>query len=456
MKNLIFILMLFLTLQIAYAETKIFSGNLITDTDKVIDGATFIFKYDESSQKAFVQTPATALIVDNGACKSNNVFRICINRANFSHRNITTYANYYEVDATIYKLTGSLTTSSKSILSTLLQGESTELTVTVTNPTDFEMTNIAFNYDLTPFYITEAKGCELNGRQMSWKGSLQSKYDKVCTATIIAEKEGKYSLSGNLSYFNGFETEKKTTDILAITVLPKQLKVNQSIDKNIEIKKPFYLNISLQNINPGEDINSIATITIPGHVSLIKDTPAFEKNARVLKHGLTLKPNASIIYSLYMEKLSEGTEPINLRLVYSIKGINDVIENGTFVDIISAQEMKLPEPTKEENKSNETTTNLTAANEVQIPQPAWNKTTEANLEAGNKTEEQVTVIDAQEQKHSSRNILLIIATSLIAFIIIIIAVFRTRKKRMESKELAKKISEKIETPADEQNKPKDF
>ena len=77
MKNLIFILMLFLTLQIAYAETKLFSGTLITDTDKVIDGSIFKFKYDDASNKVFAQTPTTALIVDNGACKSNNVFRIC-------------------------------------------------------------------------------------------------------------------------------------------------------------------------------------------------------------------------------------------------------------------------------------------------------------------------------------------------------------------------------------------
>ncbi len=455
-KTIAFFLIFCIMMQAAHAETEIFSGTLITDTNKVIDGATFLFKYDENSQKAFVQTPATALIVDNGGCKSNNVFRICINRANFSHRNITTYANYYEIDATIYKLAGSLNASGKAKLNSLLQGESTELEVIVTNPTDFEITNIDFNYNLSPFYITEAKGCELDYRLMKWKGSLQSKYDKTCTATIIAEKEGKYSLEGNLSYFNGFETEKKTTDALAVTVLPKQLKVNQSIDKSIEVQKPFYLNISLQNIHASEEINSVATITIPSHVSLIKDLPTFEKNARILKHGLTLKPNASILYSLYMEKLSEGAEPINMRFAYSIKGINDIIENSTFVDVIRAQEVELPEPTaEEENTSNETAANLTATNEVQISQPTENETTEANPEAGNKIEEQVIVIDAQEQKPSSRNILLIIATSLIAFTIIVLAIFRIRKKR-ESDELAKRISEKIEASNDEQNKPKDF
>ncbi|MBS3159015.1 hypothetical protein J4206_07040 [Candidatus Woesearchaeota archaeon] len=288
MKNLIiFFSLLMLLLPLAAAETKIFSGKVVTDTDKVIDGSTFKFTYDENSKKAFVQTPAGGLIVENGACKPNNVFRVCLNSANFSHKNITTYVYYYEVDVTIYKLTGSLSTSSKSILNTLLQGESTELAVTITNPTEFDITDIVLDYGMAPFHVIEAKGCELDYRQMAWEGTLKPKYDKTCTSSITAEREGKYSLSGNLSYFNGFETEKKTTDTVAITVLPKQLKMSQFIDKNIEVKKPFYFNISLQNIHSSEDITSLATIIIPGHAALIKDTPAFEKNERVLKNRLS-------------------------------------------------------------------------------------------------------------------------------------------------------------------------
>ncbi|MBI2650579.1 hypothetical protein HYX04_04660 [Candidatus Woesearchaeota archaeon] len=451
-KSLMCLLILIFSLQIANAETKIFSGKVITGTDKEIEDNIFRFTYDENSQKAFVQTPAGGLIVDNGACKPNNIFRVCINSANFSHKNITTYEYYYEVDTTIYKLTGSLTTSSKAKLNSLLQGELTELTVTITNPTEFEITSIALAYGLEPFYVVEAKGCELNDRQMSWKGSLQSKYDKTCTAAIIAEKEGKYSLAGNLSYFNGFETEKKATDTIAITVLPKQLKVSQFVDKDIGVKKPFYFNISLQNIHSSEDINAVSTITLPSHVSLIKDKPAFDKNARVLKHSSALKPNASLYYSLYMEKLSEGTEPINLRFAYSIKGINDIIENSTFVDIISAP-AALPQPKTEEKKLNETTINLTATSEVQPAQTiSGNKTAEANF-SGNKTAEQVTIVtNLQESKPFSKNILLLIIAIFVAFIIVTFAVFRIRKRKKGSDELAERVKEKLKEPIDEQIK----
>ena len=451
MKTLtIFFSLLMLLVPLIVAETEIFSGKVVTDTDKVIDGGTFRFTYDENSRKAFVQTPAGGLIVENGACKPNNIFRVCINSANFTHKNVTTYVYYYEVDATIYKLTGSLSTTSKSMLSTLLQGESTELTITITNPTEFDIASIVLRYGLTPFYVSEVKGCELDDNQIFWKGSLQPKYDKVCTLTITADKEGKHSLSGNLSYFNGFETENKTTDTLEITVLTKQLKVSQSIDKNIEVREPFYFNISMQNIHSSEDINALLVITLPSHASLIKDKPALEKSARVLKDSLTLKPSSSINYSLYVEKISEGTEPINLRFEYTIKGIKDVIENSTFIDIIVIQPAnKSEEPKIEEKKYNETATNLTATQNISSNTISENKTEE--LKPGNKTTEVVTVL--QEPKPSNKMILSLIISSLVIFTAIMLVIFRIRKRKKEIEELKEKVVKDVE---DELNKPKTF
>lgn len=446
--KIISIFILFLIAQSAYAETKIFSGKVVTDTDKVIDGNAFRFTYDENSKKAFVQTPAGGLIVENGACKPNNVFKVCINRANFSHKNITTYVYYYEIDTTIYKLTGSLSTSSKATLSSLLQGESTELTITITNPTDFDITNIILSYDLTPFYVDAIKGCELNGNQILWKGSLQTKYDKTCSLTITANKEGKYSLSGNLSYFNGFENEKETTNATVITVLPKQLKVSQSVDKNIEVRKPFYFNISLQNIHPSEDMNGLSTITLPSHVSLIKDTPAFEKSARVLQHNLMLKPGAGMNYSLYMEKLSEGKEPINSRFAYTIKGINDIMENSTFVDIISTQPVNKPAETKAEKEKSNELTNLTAVKDVHDFQAIGeNKTSEAKLESENKTIEQVTVTDAQKPKLFNKNILLLSIIIFAAFLAVLFIINRIRKRKKVYTEVEEKALKEISEAA---------
>ena len=252
MKKILVLFVLLSFLPAAAAETQIFSGKILTGSDRDIDGNIFKFTYEPTSDKVFVQTPSTGLIVENGACKSNAVFRICINSANFSYKNVTTYVYYYEVDATIYKLTGSLSAAGKAASNSLLPGESTEFTITITNPTDFDISDIKFSYDLAPFLAINANGCELKENRLEWHGSLSSKYDRTCTATITAESEGTFNLAGNLSYFNSFETEKKNTATLQITVLPKQLRLVQSYDNYTEIKQPFYFNTSLQNINKQE------------------------------------------------------------------------------------------------------------------------------------------------------------------------------------------------------------
>src|SRR3989344_4428604 len=154
------LMLLMLFLPPAFAETEIFSGNIITDTNKNIENAgIFRLKYDEYANKVFVQTPTTNLIVDNGACKSNAVFKVCINRANFTDRNLTTYVSYYEVNLDIYKLTGSLETEITSTLATLLPNEATELAIKITNPTDFEITGIKYTQNLSNFFLQEVTGC---------------------------------------------------------------------------------------------------------------------------------------------------------------------------------------------------------------------------------------------------------------------------------------------------------
>ena len=326
------LLAIILFLPAVAAETKIFSGKVITDTDKEIDGAIFRFKYDEYGNKAFAQTPTTNLIIGNGECKSNNVFRVCINRANFSYKNITTYLYYYELDVTIHKLTGSLLTASKSVPITLLQNEPSKFEIAITNPTDFDVINIKYQEDLTPFLLYDVKGCSLNGNVIEWQGSLKSKYDKTCTATIIAEKEGTYTLVGNLSYFNGYETEKKATDSLAVKVLPKQLKVSYAVDKDVEVRWPFYINTSLKNIHSTERIGASINIEIPNNFIILEDVQVLNREFNTLRRTLILEPLTTFNYSLHLEASSEGNQPIKQKFDYTVKNIRDVIENNTFIN----------------------------------------------------------------------------------------------------------------------------
>src|SRR3989338_3211870 len=216
MKSPIFFFMLVILSAIASAETKMFSGDLITGTDKFIDGKTFKFIYDAQSDKVFAQTPATNLIIENGQCKSNNLFNICINKANFSHKDMATYVYYYKLNVDINQIGGNLSASVKATPSEILQGESSDLKIILTNQNDFEIKGIQFEYSSPDFFIK-----------------------------IVAEKEGTHNLAGKLKYFNLYGNESKAIEPVSIIVLPKQLKFKQTIDKNIKVKQPFYLNISL-------------------------------------------------------------------------------------------------------------------------------------------------------------------------------------------------------------------
>ena len=333
-KRNLLIFILLLLLPAVFAETKIYSGIVITDTEKVIEGGTFKFRYDEYANKVFAQTPTTGLIIENGACKSNAVFKVCINRANFSHRNITTYQSYYELNADIYKLTGSLAYSSKSALTELLPNEETGFTTTITNPTDFEITSIKFSQDLSPFNLREVKGCSVNGNSLEWQGDLNPKYDRICTAKISSDRQGTYTISGNLSYFNGYETEKKTTDPVTVKVLPRQLKVTRIFDSYTEINQPFYFNVSLQNTNSKEKLEGYLTYEFPGNINIIKIPSGFTKDFNIAKSSLKLSAGSVLNFSFYLEPASEGKYQILEKYKYTIKNVDDAFDNSTPVSPI--------------------------------------------------------------------------------------------------------------------------
>ncbi|MAG91333.1 hypothetical protein CMO83_01505 [Candidatus Woesearchaeota archaeon] len=333
-KEVVYFLLFILLSQFVAAATEIFSGKVITDADVSADGLIFKFKYDQNLNKAFAQTPTTNMIIDNGACKSNIEYRVCINGANFSHKNITTYVFYYEVDVTISKLTGSLSVDSKVKSGTLLQGESTDLTITLTNPTNLEVTSINYNLDLSSFIIKEVKGCTFNGYQLAWKGFLKPNYDHTCTATVIADNGGTYSLAGNITYFNGVESVQETTPSVAITVLQKQLEINQIIDSYIEVNHPFYYNLSLKNNNEDEDISPFITLELPRHIVVLKDKSGFTNSNNNLKKNLILKPETGKNFSLLLEARAGGGYILKQDFDYTIKNLRNSIQNSTVIDAV--------------------------------------------------------------------------------------------------------------------------
>ncbi len=332
-KYILFLLVFILLMQFASAETQIFSGKVITDQDKVIENGIFRFKYDEASNKVYAQTPSTNLIIDNGACKSNALFRICITNATFYDKNITTYVYYYEITLTIYKLTGSLTPTTLLGSNALLPNEPTTFQITIANPTDFDILNIKYIENLDPFYVTEATGCTLTNSQLSWQGSLKPRFDKICSAKIVTSTSGNYILAGNISYFNGYETKNETTDSASVNVAPKQLKVTRIIDNNTGLQQPFYINYSIQNVNQNERLEGTMIIDIPSNIKIIEYIPYLNQNGNVLRQTLLLDAGKMFNFSLYLEQTSTSDAPIKEKYQYTIKNVFDTLENYTLINV---------------------------------------------------------------------------------------------------------------------------
>ncbi|MEK6892044.1 MAG: hypothetical protein AABX25_02555 [Nanoarchaeota archaeon] len=334
-KSLMILPVILIIIPIAFAESKIFSDNVITDSYLKLAEGTFRFTYDADGNQTFVMTPTINMIIQNGECKSNGVFKVCINSADYYDRNITTYVTYYKVNADIYKETGSLSATSTASPNTLLQKESTSIKISISNPTDLDVSKISYVEDFYPFTIINVTGCNLDGTVMKWSGSLQSRYTQTCTATLFApEQSGVKAIVGNLSYYNGFNTETISTDTLSITVLPKQLHIDESSDSKSEMDKPFYINLSLSNINSDQSLDVSMSIPISSNFVVVKKTAEISKSYDELTYSARMQPGNVVNFSIYLKPTSGGNFSISKKFTYTIKNMRDTIENVTYISVL--------------------------------------------------------------------------------------------------------------------------
>lgn len=335
-RSLLLLALIIFLIPIAFAESKIYSGSVITDSDLKITEGTFRFTFDSAGNQTFVQTPTINMIIKSGECKSNGVFKVCMGSADYYDRNITTYVTYYKIAADIYKETGSLSTNISASSSPLLQKESTSVKISINNPTDLDVTKINYMQDFYPFTVLNVTGCSLEGTAMKWSGSLQPRYTQACTATFYApESPGTYNFVGNLSYYNGFNSETISPSALSITVSPKQLQVKESSDSNSEMGQPFYVNLSLSNINPGENLDVSMSIPISYNFNVVKKTAEIAYANGELTYGSRLQPGNIVNLSIYLRPTASGIFSINKKFTYTIKNMRDTIENATYIGVLN-------------------------------------------------------------------------------------------------------------------------
>ena len=117
----------------AAAEKEVFSGKVYTNQEKTIDSYNWTFLYDLQSQKTFVDLPTSSIIISRGSCDARDAYRICIDSANFSSRNYTTYVDTYELGIRVFKITPDISVNRTLSQGTLLQGEQGTIKVIIDN-----------------------------------------------------------------------------------------------------------------------------------------------------------------------------------------------------------------------------------------------------------------------------------------------------------------------------------
>jgi len=335
-RSLLFVPIFILLIPLAFAESKIYSGSVITDSDLKLKEGTFRFTYDSIGNQTFVQTPTINMIIKSGECKSNAVFKVCMGAADYYDRNITTYVTYYKVNVDIYKETGSLSYNISASSNTLLQKESASVKITINNPTDLDVTKISYAEDFYPFTVLNVTGCSLEGTTMKWSGSLQPRYTQTCTATFYAPELSKtYNFVGKLSYYNGFDSEVISTSALSVIVSPRQLQIKESSDLNSEMDKAFYINLSLSNINLGESLDLLMSIPISYNFNVIKKTAEIAFANGELTYGARMQPGNIVNLSIYLKPTAAGNFSINKKFAYTIKSIRETIENATYISVLN-------------------------------------------------------------------------------------------------------------------------
>ena len=325
MAQYFYIALFILIIPAAFSEEMLFSGKVLTDSNILTKGESFRFYYDESSQKIFAQNPNINLIVDLYGCKLNSKYKICINSANFSYRNLTTYKNYYEIYVEVYKLEYGINFSSIYV-EKMLQNENQRFTFNFLNPTTKYVENLSISLKILNFTVNDVKGCEFDGDYILWRGMLSPSDYKSCSMGLISQSKGAFSIIGNASYTIGADKIENKINLATIEVLSDQLLAGLNANSRADVGEIFYFNVSVKNINPNEDMDVIAKILFPKEAYFVNSKPHyFDLGANALKDSFVLQPGKSKNYSFMLKSEKEMKISRKLWKEFLIKSIFSMI-----------------------------------------------------------------------------------------------------------------------------------
>ncbi len=325
MKKIVAMILLVLLIPSAYAlfKTTEYTGLVIHGKTVEAVGKQFTFKYDFYSKRALVESDVSSYIVPELGCESKNNIEVCIGEIEFAYRNATTLFDMYESTVTIYTITSDIEITHEIGEDSLTQGELTRGTISFENKGDVSATNFHTSIPIPEqLAVVGSEKCIIKENHLVLDTTINPTNKIICRYDLKAISPGSFSLTANISYFNGVASvEEKST--VSGKVNNASIQLTKASEQQLYFNEESIVVFELKNINTADDILvSPFEITIPADLALSKIPDELTKNGNKLTWSDTLESKESINFTLSIIPKKTGSVQFKTLAKYQEKDLS--------------------------------------------------------------------------------------------------------------------------------------
>ena len=293
-------------------EESVYSGTVKDGHVVEISGKNFEFRVDSVSSKAIVSIDSSGIIIKSKECRIKDNFDVCIKNISFSHRNMTSYIDLYQVEVEIYRIKSNVDVAHTIDKSSILIDEEATAELSVENTADITAKDFTATIPIpSPILVTETDGCEKSFTSIVFKEDIHPRQIKKCTYKIKGISGDEFELTADASYFDGIETVSADSDPVSVKVYNHSLKISSELKRSkFDIDESSNLTINVENINDQYELAVTAfNIKIPGNFLIIKTPKDAVRNNQVLSWSgsLSSKEKKSFVVGLQARRTGNYT-----------------------------------------------------------------------------------------------------------------------------------------------------
>ena len=334
------LLIALISINLVIANELLINERVLTEQPISTDYGEFVFTFFEGENKTLVNSPhGRDVSVETGSCGINDFYEACVHEVNISHHNYTqAQVNVYLADVDVSRRTDQVSLSTIFPKSTFLIGEKTDATLRFKNEISTMITNVNVSIELPSFSIQEYNTCKVEGNKIFWRGDLDPKQQKICTFTMLAVDDNNYKVGSIVSFNTGYGGEEIIANTTPLEIKPHQLKVNGTLENEVEAGFPFNLEITLENLNDDEDITvSEFEIVVPSNVAVVDYDNDLKLVDNKLRWTGKVENSENLSFNIFFESQKAKKLDFVNDVSYKISGIKNEFQKTYVTNATSAE-----------------------------------------------------------------------------------------------------------------------